>query len=148
VIFASYLSFSYLWDRTFLLLKQFAYESVPEQHHEILVSTPRYVVVKFCEILFQDIAALVLVVGLYNLGFSTFTMSLIFAGFVFVLHIGTPFIFGKFYGGYFLLSGTLIAFFIPTLLLEIEGGFYALVSIHVLSYVVILLGGRYLGRNT
>ncbi|MCB9815734.1 hypothetical protein H6785_04120 [Candidatus Nomurabacteria bacterium] len=141
-----YLTFSYFWSSKFVLEKHYKYETVPEVHHEMLSSGPRYTSVKFLEVLFQDVVALVMVLGLYEMQFSIISISILFSTLVFILHIGTPFIFGKYYGNYFLFSGTMIAFAIPWLLLNATAGLYVLISVHLMVYVLMLLGSRTLHK--
>ncbi len=126
----------------------FGSKSLPVTYRkEIIRPTLNGDITKVTEVILQDVAAWLTVIGLSSLFHSVSLVLVIFTGIVFFLHLPGLWIFGKIYGTYFLVSSTVLAFSVPLLLPFGSNGFVYLVSLHLTVYILMYLLMGYLGRR-
>lgn len=104
--------------------------------------------VKVVELLLQDVAAWLIVTGLFSVFFELDMVVFIFTLIVFLLHIPAPKLFGKVYGTYFLILSTTLAFLVPLLYQYGEVGFTALYLTHISGYILMYLLFGWWGRKS
>lgn len=143
VVVSAFVLLQYRWHRVLGDFGGYGYLTIPESTRSFLHLSEWTAVSKVCEIVLQQVCALVIVLGLQSLGVSLVSMGALFMVVVFILHIPAPHWFGKIYGNYFLFASTLFAPFIPYLILSYTSGFYLALSLHIFMYIV-LYGIAYL----
>ena len=133
----AFILFQFIWSRIAGGARGYGYETIPDNCKSILHLDARQALTKIFEILFQQICALLIILGLSELGFSVGWISVIFTIVVFALHIPSPKWFGKIYGNYFLWMSALLAPLIPWLILTFPMGFYMSASLHIFMYITL-----------
>lgn len=115
--------------------KLFGSDTVPVVYSGIIAPQLTGQVVKVGEVVLQDVAAWLIVGGLFMLVDSIPTVTSIFTIIVFLLHIPGVWVFGKVYGVYFLVMSTALAFLVPLLYQVDTFGFLYFYALHLAGYV-------------
>lgn len=137
-----YVGFSYLWSRTLDTEYIYGLHTVPTEYRSIVTVNPVADTTKLCEILFQDVVVLVLVLSLNSLFENTFIALAIFTCIVFAVHVPAVKFFGKIFGTYWLLLSTLLAplaFYLSGFQYGLYYLFMLHASINLLLYIVIYI---------
>jgi hypothetical protein len=104
-------------------------------------------VVKMFEVALQDTSAWLIVGGLFLLPLSFIEVAVIFTVIVTILHVPGLWVFGKVYGGYFLIMSTALAFLVPLFYTIGLQGFLYLFALHLGGYVIMYMLMGYWGKN-
>ena len=114
------------------------YSTIPTPEIVQTSLTEVNVLVKVIEIVFQQLCALLILVGLFQISsFSLSAIMILFALVVMGVHLPSPKFFGWFYGGFFLVVATFIALGIPWLYVVLPYAFYIVTVIHIMTYWVL-----------
>lgn len=138
-----YISFMTWWGRYYDITDMYGYKTLKDSYYQLLAPSFTSALSKASEILIQDIVLLIIVTELTSLNFSYLSSGIIFAVFVFLLHIPALKIIGKIYGFLTLVFSTSSAFIIPMIIGEISYGFYFILVMHLSFYASLLVWSRH-----
>ncbi len=100
----------------------------------IVTVTPTSAALKSIDIVFQQICAYLIVFGLFSFGLSLPATIGIFMVSVFLMHLPSETVFGKFIGRYFLFVSTALSFVLPLAVSYDSRLVYVTFILHVLGY--------------
>ena len=112
--------------------------SLPTTYQGLLQPKISGSITKVADIFFQDVTALAIIILLLSSLSLTMT-TLVFVLVVFTIHIPGLLLFGRVYGGVFLVFSTGFAFFIPYLIQSVSFGWHIMYIVHSLMYPVMML---------
>jgi len=121
--------------------------TLPLVHRGIAKPTLVGDIVKVIEVLLQDIAAWLTVLGLLLLFDNRHLVIGIFTLLAFLLHVPGITMFGRVYGLYFLCLATLLAFTVPVFMMFGEIGFLYVFVLHLTTYLLMYLIMGYFGKK-
>lgn len=105
----------------------------PDQ--QFLLIEDKYLLSKTGDVLFQQLVAGILLLIMFNAGMPFDTLVPLFAGIFFLSHLHMFLSTRVIWALYFSLFATLGGFVLPFLVLNVEGGIYYAIAIHMLWYV-------------
>ena len=142
----SFLAFERWWGRTRSASDMYRPDTLPEAFHHMLIPKPSASIVKVVEVFFQDVVALVIVLGLLTT-YDVWLAGLLFALLVFALHVPGPGLYGRVYGTVLLALSTAMALIVPYVISTYPFGFYLIFAIHLAAYNLIVLTSFFLRRH-
>jgi hypothetical protein len=145
---ATFLIIETWWSKHYVLNDMYRSDTLPISYHQLLAPNLGSALSKTSEIFIQDIVMLVVVTELLRFNISLGLAGLLFAVLVFLMHIPSPKILGRFYGVFLMLLATVIAPVIPFFMSKVELGFYLIFTFHLSVYVCLLVGSRLLQKRS
>jgi hypothetical protein len=123
-------------------------DSLPVAFKDVAHPTVRTAIVKILEVALQDMIAIIIVQGLLEYTGSFYLAALLFSVVVFLVHVPSIWLYGRFYGGYFLLLSTLLASSVVLLVSYSAMGFAGVIAIHLISYLALYIVWLYCSLGT
>lgn len=120
--------------------------SLPSAYHGLIRPRVSGQVVKVAELLLQDTAAWLVVMGLVLVSKTPIVPYVLFTIIVFLVHIPAPRLFGPVYGTYFLLASVALASVVPFLFSFGKIGFSLLYALHLSTYIAMYVLFGILGK--
>jgi hypothetical protein len=125
----------WIYDRIKVLKKKPIRLSRAHPDQQFLLIEDRYLLSKTGDVISQQMAAGVLILIMAQAGVPFETLVPLFAGIFFISHFHMFFSTHLIWALYFSLFATLGGFVLPFLVLQVDGGIYYAIAIHMLWYV-------------
>jgi hypothetical protein len=143
-----YIGSIYLLNQTRWFDRMFKVDSLPEAFKDVAHPVVMTAAVKVLEVALQDMIAIVIAQGLLEYTGSLFISSLLFTSIVFLVHVPSLWLYGRWYGSYFLFLASLLASSVVFLVAYSATGFAIIVGIHLSCYFALYLISGLLARVT
>jgi DNA-binding cell septation regulator SpoVG len=143
-----YVSCIYILNRAGWFNVMFKVDSLPAAFKDVAHPIVTTAIVKVLEVILQDMIAIVIAQGLLQYTGSLLMSSLIFTTIVFLVHVPSIWLYGVWYGTYFLLLASILASSVVFLVAYSATGFVIIVGIHLVCYLALYLLSGFLARVT